>query len=474
MVIKGSMRAALLGGLMACATLAYAAVRDSVMFTNVTPTQTSNYAAGTIRLHTFTSTGYTLGRITFGGNLQEINGTTNDFGTDNKVRVTFPDGRFKDVQLSSVAGYTGVLNFNGAFFLAAGSVPPFGGDWTFAFINSFDDAPTGGTPDVRINSITFNLTDELPTPPSSTNLGTIGSPRSIGNSTVLSAGQVGWFQFRVGEATTGSKYFDIDTEGTTGFIGVGTPNDTVIALFNEFGELIALDDDDGSDSRSQLTFGPSAGSRAGFGNGLVYNGRDGTLQAGITYYLVVCGFAGTFTDGFNAASDSQLAGPVFLNFRTNVIPPTMVSGEVELQDLATVPTGRLVTIEVRPAGSTVPVATAVVALTVSGNYSASLGMVLAPGSYDVTAKGAHWLRGKVASVAFTSAGATGVDFSLLNGDCDGDNEVAIGDYSLLSSSFGDCLGDPGYDALADLNGDDCVDIGDFAILSANFGLLGED
>lgn len=474
MVINGSMRAVLLGGLLASAALVQAAVRDSVNFTNVIPAQTSNYAAGTIRMHTFTSTGYTLGRITFGGNLQEINGTTNDFGTDNKVRVTFPDGRFKNVQLSTVSGYTGVLNFSGAFFLAAGSVPPYGGDWIFSFINSFDDAPTGGTADVRINSITFNLTDELPTPPTSTNLGTIGSPGSIGNSAVLTAGQVRWFQFRVGEETTGSKYFDIDTEGTTGFVGVGTANDTVIGLFNEFGELIASDDDDGSDSRSQLTFGPSAGLRAGFGNGLPYDGRDGTLQAGITYYLVVCGFAGTFSDGFNAASDSQLAGPVFVNFRTNAIPPTVVSGEVDLQDLSTVPSGRLVTIEVRPVGSTVPVATSVVALTVSGAYSANLGVVLAPGSYDVTAKCNHWLRGKVASVALTSAGASGVDFSLPNGDCDGDNEVAIGDYSLLSSAFGDCLGDPGYNAMADLNGDDCVDIGDFAILSANFGLLGED
>lgn len=456
------------------AALAHATVQDTVTFTNVTPAQTTNYAAGTMRSHAFTNTGYTLGRITFSGNLQEINGTVNDFGTDNKVRVTYPDGRFKNVQLSSVAGYTGVLNFSGSFFLAAGSVPPFGGDWTFSFINSFDDSPGGGTADVRINSITFNLTDELPTAPSGTDLGTLGSPGSIGNTQTFGVAIVRWYLFRVGETTATSKYFDIDTEGTIGFIGVGTPNDTVLGLFNEFGELVASDDDDGSDSRSQLSFGPSAGSRPGFGNGLAYDGRDGTLQAGVTYYLAVCGFSGTFADGFVATSDSQLTGPVVVNFRTNVTPPSVVTGEIDLQDLSTVPTGRLVTIEVRPVGSTVPVATAIVPLTSSGAYTASLGSVLAPGAYDVTAKGTHWLRGKVASVTFSETGATGVDFSLPNGDCDGDNEVAIGDYSLLSSSFGDCLGDPGYDASTDLNGDDCVDIGDFAILSANFGLLGED
>lgn len=467
------LRVALLGAMMSLAALGRPAVRDSVTFTNVTPVQTTNFTAGTVRTHTFPNTGYTLGRIGFSGNLQEINGTTNDFGSDNRVRVTFPDGRFKNVQLSTTSGYTGVLNFSGSFYLATGSVPPFGGDWTFSFINIFDDAPAG-QPDARINSITVNLTDEVPTPPSSTDLGTIGSPGLIGNTATLSATQVRWVRFRIGESTAGFKYFDIDTEGTTGFIGVGTPNDTVIALYTEFGEVIAIDDDDGSDNRSQLTFGPAAGSRAALGNGLPYDGRDGNLQAGVTYYLAVCGFSGSFADGFVASSDSQLAGPVVLNFRTNVVPPTVVTGVVDLQDLVTVPTGRPVTIEVRPAGSTTPVATVIVPLSSAGAYTANLGIVLPPGNYDVTAKGTHWLRGKVASVAMTSAGASAVNFSLHNGDCDGDNEVAIGDYSLLSTSFGDCLGDPGYDPAADLNGDDCVDIGDFAILSANFGLTGED
>jgi len=68
---------------------------------------------------------------------------------------------------------------------------------------------------------------------------------------------------------------------------------------------------------------------------------------------------------------------------------------------------------------------------------------------------------------------SGLQVTLLNGDCDGDNEVAIGDFALVSASFGREVGDPGYDEHADLNGDGSVDIGDFALLSGNFGQIGD-
>ncbi|HRI42774.1 MAG TPA: hypothetical protein PLL78_07685 [Fimbriimonadaceae bacterium] len=57
---------------------------------------------------------------------------------------------------------------------------------------------------------------------------------------------------------------------------------------------------------------------------------------------------------------------------------------------------------------------------------------------------------------------------LVNGDVNGDNEVEIGDYAILSANFGFA------NAPGDLNGDGAVDIGDFSILSNNFGLVGED
>jgi hypothetical protein len=78
-----------------------------------------------------------------------------------------------------------------------------------------------------------------------------------------------------------------------------------------------------------------------------------------------------------------------------------------------------------------------------------------------------------ATVNLTPGGTTVVSLSLFNGDVNDDNEVDIGDYSLLSIAFGSVPGDPNWNAEADLNGDDEVDIGDFAILSNNFGMVGD-
>lgn len=88
----------------------------------------------------------------------------------------------------------------------------------------------------------------------------------------------------------------------------------------------------------------------------------------------------------------------------------------------------------------------------------------------VYAKSSHWLR-KLEVVPHGSSDF--VLLSLLNGDCDEDNEVAIGDFALLSAAFGSAEGDPHWNPSADLNGDLEVDIGDFAILSSNFGEVGD-
>ncbi|HRI43742.1 MAG TPA: dockerin type I domain-containing protein [Fimbriimonadaceae bacterium] len=93
------------------------------------------------------------------------------------------------------------------------------------------------------------------------------------------------------------------------------------------------------------------------------------------------------------------------------------------------------------------------------------------GEYTVCVKAPHWLR-QCQQVTFGEFGGD-LSFSLVNGDCDGDNEISIGDYALLSSAFGAIPGDPNWNANADLLGDDEVDIGDFAILSNNFGLEGD-
>ena len=70
------------------------------------------------------------------------------------------------------------------------------------------------------------------------------------------------------------------------------------------------------------------------------------------------------------------------------------------------------------------------------------------------------------------------------GDCDGDNEVSVGDFAIISGAFGSSYdsttftafpgpGGQPWDFNADINIDDAVDIGDYAIMSGNFGLAGD-
>lgn len=131
--------------------------------------------------------------------------------------------------------------------------------------------------------------------------------------------------------------------------------------------------------------------------------------------------------------------------------------------------GRTVVMEVRSGGTAVQ--TENVVLGAGGSYS--FAATVPPGTYDVAAKASHWLRQQVTGVSITGTGAT-VNFSLFNGDVDGDNEVSIGDYALLSTAFGSSPGDPNWDAEADVDGDDEVTIGDYAILSNNFGMIGDN
>lgn len=94
------------------------------------------------------------------------------------------------------------------------------------------------------------------------------------------------------------------------------------------------------------------------------------------------------------------------------------------------------------------------------------------GVYDVAIKVSHWLR-KVVPVDTGEGNVSGLSFRLLNGDADEDNEVGIGDYAVLSGSYGTSRGDTEFVGNADFNGDDAVDIADYAILSENYGRAGD-
>lgn len=112
-----------------------------------------------------------------------------------------------------------------------------------------------------------------------------------------------------------------------------------------------------------------------------------------------------------------------------------------------------------------------VALDSSGNYSIATG--LPDGTYSVYAKAATFLRKKVSNVTLTGGGASAVDFSLINGDVDGSNNVDIVDYLTLVSAFDTNLGDSGYNPNADLDKSTGIDLGDYLIMTASFDMIGD-
>ncbi|MBX7131476.1 MAG: hypothetical protein K1X67_02245 [Fimbriimonadaceae bacterium] len=451
--------------------------KESVTFNNWEPVQTTlaNIESGSLRTNVFTVGGYNLGKIRFSGDVTEINGTTADFGSESRVRVKYPDGRFVDLQPTTTTGYTGTLTFSGEFFLAMGAAAPFGGGtWNFYYINTFDDTPTGGVADCTMN-ITFTLTDEVPGAPSAIDLGTLNSSGISRTDNHPTAPLVVWYKFVVPEDTNGTgKYVDIDTEGTSTFLGGTFTNDTYIGVYTSTGDLVMADDDDGSDFLSQLTFGASAGDRGNLGyTGLNYDGRDGELAPG-TYYLAVAGWPCAFgSTGWTVNPTNGHTGDVVLNIRTNMGgSSSSISGNVNLTDLdPMVWAGQSVTVEILDMG--VPVATVVTTIDGSGNFSFPTPGAVTPGTYDITCKHAQFLRKALTGQTVTATGISGLSYNLINGDCDDDNEVGISDYAIISGSYNSCFPDAGFDSRSDLNGDTCCDIADYAILSANYGLSGD-
>jgi hypothetical protein len=176
----------------------------------------------------------------------------------------------------------------------------------------------------------------------------------------------------------------------------------------------------------------------------------------------------------NAATPSSTSPgghcPVFLDLRYDT--RILVSGDVALQNFAASPTGVPVTLLFHPAGSSAVVDSESAILDGSGHFSVTTSAP--PGIYDISVKAPHWLRQKLANVPVTLQGASGLTYSLPNGDVNNDNAVTLGDFAGLRSAYGSSSGDPNWNAMADLNGDGAVTLGDFAILRGNYGRQGDD
>lgn len=160
-------------------------------------------------------------------------------------------------------------------------------------------------------------------------------------------------------------------------------------------------------------------------------------------------------------------------FRAVIPNPGTVAGHAYLQNIdeSTSSEGIQIEVEVRDAGTLNIVDIQYPMLEDSGIWFYETSM---RGDFDFAIKASHWLRKVVPFRTIDDFGSFSINAILVNGDVDGDNEVTLVDFGLLSSAFGSVEGDPNWLDGADLNVDGEVNLVDHAILSSTFGLAGDE
>ena len=164
---------------------------------------------------------------------------------------------------------------------------------------------------------------------------------------------------------------------------------------------------------------------------------------------------------------SNTCGSVTSNSATLSFPGGTMTGHLTLLDFVGAPAGRQFVMQIKPAGSPTVLATVNATLDAGSNYSVVLPGTVVAGNYDIFCDGQHWLGKKRASVAVTGSGASGVNFSLFNGDADNSGEVDAADIDAVIADFS------GSGVMTDLDGSLEVDAADIDIAIANFGRVND-
>jgi hypothetical protein len=259
-------------------------------------------------------------------------GTGGDLVTDTEIALFRADGTLVAQDDDDGAGLASLLSFGdvssrpggyqsqdgnlaaGTYYLA---VAPFNA--TFASGFSVVTTGTGYPGDVRVR-VSSGFTAP-PSAPVAIDLGTLPPGASEPPPENLAPAGVVWYTFELSEAAEAASltFLDADTEGSllTDSTGTGTGNDTMLGLYDALGNRVLVDDDDGSGRLSQATFGGGSTTPTS-GNGMAYDGRDGTLTAG-RYYLALTGFGNTAfgPTGWSVYTEHQKAGPIALRLFTN-------------------------------------------------------------------------------------------------------------------------------------------------------------
>jgi len=147
---------------------------------------------------------------------------------------------------------------------------------------------------------------------------TLGADNTFASDTeALAANGVKWYCVTLASDVIdeNNKFIDFDTETSGG--------DAAIGIYNAEGALIVSNDDSGSGTNAQLSFG--LGRRAAQADGVQYDGRNfddsvGAIRglAAGTYYVAVAASSNvaSFGDGFSVTGNGT-AGSVTLRVRTN-------------------------------------------------------------------------------------------------------------------------------------------------------------
>lgn len=189
---------------------------------------------------------------------------------------------------------------------------------------------------------------------------------------------------------------------------------------------------------------------------------DGVSDPTATKYGAVSGFS-KFT-AFNATN-----GFVYNWIAARLVEAGGIAGKINLGPYAGPLNMPELSYELRNVGATTPLEQGTLRLNVNGTYSLISAL---RGNFDLAFKGPTWLR-EVKTINVTSGQLNGVDFVLINGDVNGDNEVNLSDYDIYSPAYDTIVGDANWDQRADLDGDGAVTLLDYDLFSAGFDMMGK-
>lgn len=140
-----------------------------------------------------------------------------------------------------------------------------------------------------------------------------------------------------------------------------------------------------------------------------------------------------------------------------------VTGRVTLESYAG-PAGLSALMQFRSPGTQTVLHSDLATLNASGGYTLT---GVPAGTYDIAVKFPNWLRQVLPNRVVVGPTTTGVDFTLRNGDADGNNSVDLADLNSVLTYFGNAGG------AGDLTWNGSVDLVDLNIVLTNFGLQGD-